>query len=521
MYPRLARWPNLARRLLGNQLSGPDRLRITFEEIGGTIIKFGQILAMQSDMIPLEYCRGLFGLFDRVPPFEYEHVQRTFLEDLGKTPEQIFESFNTIPFATGSIGQVHRGMLKGCKVAVKVRRPTILDDFAVDIAWLTFLVNVVKLLRIERLSWIVSPTEEFVAWTREELDYRREAHYMDELGRNARTNQFERVPAVFWNSTTARILTVEFLEGITISDYLRNEETGASPDFNPKLFAGRLIDNFLEDAFDHGMFHADLHPGNLMIMPGNVVGYIDFGISGVLSRYSRRHLIATTLGIARGDIDDMCDSFFRISTFAQDADLAGFRKRLKEKSETWYGIDGTSSLRITITTLMLELLLLSREKGVWPQRDVIKYIRSAIALDGLIRTFSPDMDVGGRLVETSERNMKSEALLTLISSQSVAAVIEGYTHLMRDGVLRLSAALRRFDSENMVGESRSAPHTHRNNARRFTQYLSLAWICLCMTLLFRSEGTGIRLQTLPSASLLWSIAISVIAWGLLKVARIV
>src|SRR5262249_3413164 len=230
LYPRLARWPNLARRLLGSQLSGPDRLRITFEEIGGTIIKFGQILGMQSVMIPLEYCRGLFGLFDRVPPFEYEHVQRTFREDLGETPEQIFESFDTTPFATGSIGQVHLGMLEGCKVAVKVRRPTIVDDFAVDIAWLTFLVNAVKLLRIETLSWIVSPTEEFVAWTREELDYRREAHYMDELGRNARTNQFERVPAVFWNSTTARILTVEFLEGITISDYLRNEETGASPD---------------------------------------------------------------------------------------------------------------------------------------------------------------------------------------------------------------------------------------------------------------------------------------------------
>lgn len=184
-------------------------------------------------------------------------------------------------------------MLGGHKVAVKVRRPNILDDFSIDIAAMNFVVRLVKLLRIRALYWIIAPTEEFVAWTQEELDFRREAHYMEELGRNARGNRLEKVPAVFWSCTTARILTAEFLEGMTISEYLRKIEEGRAPsipDFAPSKLAAHLVDNFLGDAFRHGMFHADLHPGNLMIMSGNVVGYLDFGISGVLSRYSRRHL---------------------------------------------------------------------------------------------------------------------------------------------------------------------------------------------------------------------------------------
>src|SRR5260370_484648 len=286
---------------------------------------------------------------------------------------------------------------------------------------------------------MVAPTEEFIAWTQEDLYYRREAHYMDELGRNARTNEHEKVPAVLWSYTTARILTVEFLDGVTISEYLRKMEHGkpqTSADFEPRLFAARLIDNFLGDAFRHGMFHADLHPGNLMILPGNIVGYIDFGISGVLSRYSRRHLIAMTLAYARGDLEAMCAAFFRITTLDKDADTQGFRQGLQAMASGWYGDrDDTSRLRKSITSIMLELLLLSRKYGIWPQRDVIKYIRSAIALDGLVKTFTPGMDIGRHLEQACERHIKWDSMRNLISPETVTGWVGGYAHLLRDGFL--------------------------------------------------------------------------------------
>ena len=312
-------------------------------------------------------------------------------------------------------------------------------------------VRVVKMLRFRLLYWIIAPTEEFVAWTQEELDFRREAHYMEELGRNARENPHEKVPAVFWSCTTARILTVEYLEGMTISEFLRKREEGQTQpvaDFDPALFAGRLIDNFLGDAFRHGMFHADLHPGNLMIMKGNVVGYIDFGISGVLSRYSRRHLISMTLAYARGDLEAMCDSFFRITTRDKNANIPGFRQRLQEVSSGWYGGHVTKSrLRKSITSNMLDLLVLSRESGIWPQRDVIKYIRSAIALDGLVKTFSPGVDIGRHLEQACERHIKWDSLRNLISPAALAGWFGGSTNLVRDGALRAMNALRHLGAD--------------------------------------------------------------------------
>jgi ubiquinone biosynthesis protein len=512
IHRRVARWPRLARRIPGENIPGPRRFRIAIEEIGGTFIKFGQMLAMQSDLLPLNYCVALFSLFDRVPPFPYAEVEKTFREDLGQAPLDIFETFDEHPIATGSIGQVHVATFRRRKVAVKVRRPTILSDFNSDIAVMKFTVHIVKVLHIRAMHWIIAPTEEFIAWTQDELDYRREAHYMDELGRNAHDNAHEKVPVVFWSCTTSRILTAEFLEGMTISEYLREKEKGTmalSPDLDPQLFAARLIDNFLGDAFRHGMFHADLHPGNLMIMPGNVVGYIDFGISGVLSRYSRRHLISMTLSYARGDLDAMCQSFFRITTLDKNADIQGFRRGLKRAAATWYGNDESQSrLRKSITSIMLELLVLSRENGIWPQRDVIKYIRSAIALDGLVKTFAPGMDIGIHLERACERHIKWDSVRNLISPETVTSWFGGYAHLMRDGFLRAFAAMRNAGTERSAAPVLPDEGPQRPGNRSHSAALQLAWVAVCAAMIW----TPARLTFLHTAAPLLLLMVSIVVW---------
>src|SRR5262249_33946478 len=156
-------WRGIFRSHSGS--SGPQRLRHAFEQAGGTFLKFGQVLALQSDILPLEYCRELLNLLDRVPPFDYWHVERVFTEDLGRTPADIFEMFDPEPLATGSIGQVHRATQHGRPLAVKVRRPTIAGDFSIDIAIMNLTVRMVRACRIEALQWVVAPTAEFVAWT--------------------------------------------------------------------------------------------------------------------------------------------------------------------------------------------------------------------------------------------------------------------------------------------------------------------------------------------------------------------
>jgi ubiquinone biosynthesis protein len=345
---RLARWPWLARHLPSGTVPGPERLRMVFEEVGGTFIKLGQMLALQPDILSLEYCNALFKLLDRITPFEFEETEKTFIEQFGRRPTEIFERFDPQPLATASIGQVYVAYLGEHKVAVKVQRPTVKEDFAGDIRLMAGMIRLIQRLRLRPLYWMIEPLSEFVAWTSEELDFRVEARYMERLRRNAQGNAQEYIPAVFWEYTTHRILTLEFLEGVTILNYMRALETGDEVTlqrlykhgFDPEQFAQNIVDNFLHDAFQHGMFHADLHPANLMILPHSIVGYIDFGITGVISSYMRKYLVALTLAYARGDLDGMFAAFFKVSALDTQADPEGFRRGLQRLSGEWYIMEG-------------------------------------------------------------------------------------------------------------------------------------------------------------------------------------
>jgi len=471
---RLARWPWLARRLPPGELRGPERLRAILEELGGTFIKLGQMLALQPDILSLETCAALSNLLDQVAPFGFAAVEKTFVEELGRGPAEIFDEIDPTPIATASIGQVHVAWLDGRKLAVKVQRPSVATDFAGDIRLMTTLVRTIRRLNVKPLYWLIEPLSEFIAWTQEELDYRKEARYMEQLRVNSRSNPAEKVPEVLWLWTTRRTLVAEFLDGVTLLGYLRAREAGdetrlrrlALAGFEPAPFARNVIDNFLGDAFRHGMFHADLHPANLMILRDNVVGYVDFGITGILSHYSRRHLVRLTLAYTRADLDGMCTAFFKVSAMDGASDPEGFRAGLRRMADTWYGAGGPDrqvdrhgdrQLRKNFTLVMLDMLRLSRATGIWPERDVIKYIRSAIAIDGLITRFAPGFDVGSYLATVCDRHLRQEAWQLLVSYDRLVEWTAATGSLAQGGgrravelfdrATRPAAPLRRQDGE--------------------------------------------------------------------------
>ncbi|MBC8029063.1 MAG: AarF/ABC1/UbiB kinase family protein [Pyrinomonadaceae bacterium] len=460
-------------------LSGPDRLRTALEELGGSFIKFGQMLALQPDILSLEYCNALFDLLDRITAVEYADVERIFVSELGKTPSEVFDSFDPLPLATASIGQVHAAQLNGCKVAVKVQRPNVETDFAGDIKLMIAMIGLIKRLRLRALYWLLEPTGEFLSWTHEELDYRYEARYMDRLRRNAHDNPCERVPAVFWPLTTQRILVSEFFEGDTMLTYLRALESGderlfdrmRSIGFEPDRTARNIIDNFLGDVFRHGMFHADLHPANLMILPGSAVGYLDFGITGTISQYSRRNLVALTLAYTRGDLEGMCEAFFSISVFDSDTSAGRFREGLKVFAETWYeAAGGERRLRKNFTLVMLDMLRLSRRTGVWPERDVVKYIRSAIAIDGLITRIAPSFDLGQHLQAVCGRHLRWHARREMFTYDSVLGWAISGERIVRDGPLRAADFVERlttgeFEAQaSFIGEGSDVDEALRRRA---------------------------------------------------------
>jgi ubiquinone biosynthesis protein len=497
---RLVRWPRLARRLPSGTLSGPERLRMVLEDVGGTFIKFGQMLALQPDILSLAYCNALFKLLDRINPFEFEETEKLFLEQFGSRPTEIFERFDPQPLATASIGQVYVAYLGGRKVAVKVQRPSVKADFAGDIRLMSGLIRLIQRLRLKPLYWMIEPLSEFVAWTREELDFRIEARYMERLRRNAHDNAQEYIPAVFWEYTTHCILTLEFLEGVTILNYLRALETGDEvtlqrlhrQGFDPDQVAQNIVDNFLHDAFQHGMFHADLHPANLMILPGSIVGYIDFGITGVISSYMRQHLVALTLAYARGDLDGMFAAFFKVSALDTNADTEGFRRGLHTLSGEWYMMEGKERrLLKNITLVMLDLLILSRQTGVWPERDVIKYIRSAIAIDGLITRFAPTFDVGQYLEMVCNSYLKWRGRQDLFGFDALVDWSSANAHLLHDGALRAVALLDRVASSERQTVAGGGAATVENASTR-RQAVQMAGLVCAVALLMTVTGEPVQ-----------------------------
>ncbi len=469
------------------RMSGPERVRRVFETVGGTYLKFGQVLSLQPDVLSPAVCDALFDLLDRVPPFPYSEVERTFYEDLGSGPNEIFDQFESQPMASASIGQVHVAELNGRKLAVKVRRPAVERVFAADLHLMRAVAWIIRSLRLTRWSWLVRAIEEFDSWTREELDYRYEARFMAALATNAADNPREAVPEVVRELSTARILVADFLEGPTVLDLIRatsksSEELlaeSAAPNFKATTFARNIVTNFVSDAFHNGLFHADLHPANLIVLPDNVVGYVDFGITGSLSRYSRRNMVALTLALTRADIDGLVVFFLRISTLDPGADVEAFRRGVRDLLEIWFepGTNGRR-LKTTFTTVMVDMLHLSRQTGIWPTPDVVRYIRSVITADGLVSRFAPDLDAGALLEQVCEETLVSELWRTRLAPENLADWTSSGVRLLQEGPVALNALLEQLSggtpTSNEVPGNRRPPDTRSRLLLAFTSLVAAA-----------------------------------------------
>jgi len=444
----IARW--VSRR----PLDGPNLLREGFERAGGTFVKFGQILSLQVDTLPPEYCAELMRLLDKVPTASREAVRAVFESDLKVPPESLFRKFDYEAIASASIGQVHRAELRdGTPVAVKVQRPDVHQDFYRDVLVMRGFIWLVFLLRIKSLYFMRDPVRELALWTRDELDYRREAAHCELLAEHAEGSETERIPKIYQGLTTPRILTMEYLDGPSVHTYLKYVEQGnqeaidklRAAGFDGKVFSNNVITNFLRDAFRYGVFHADLHPANLLILPNNVVGYVDFGIVASLTPEARRKQIELTLAYASGNPEAIYREFMNICKPGEDADFEGIRRKIAHMARRWYGeptVGGNVRFRVTVTAAMMDLLSICRDYGVLVDQEMIKYIRSTILVDGLVSLIAPDLDIADSLRKVVEEYLIAEARRKILSRAGGLSILTDMAIWMKMGP---SAMLRSLD----------------------------------------------------------------------------
>jgi ubiquinone biosynthesis protein len=274
------------------------RLRLVLEELGPTYIKLGQVLSNRPGILPDELTAELSLLQDSVPSFTIEEVESVFKLDFGSSPQEIFEEFYPIPVASASIAQVHKGKLKtGEIVAIKVQRPGISAIIKSDIEVLN---DIAKLMMRSAELSSLRPLELVAAFERSilsELNFKEEARHIKNFSERFADDDTVKIPKPFNELCTNNIITLEFIDGIKITQIERLKSDG----YDLALIARRGFDAYFKQIYEWGYFHADPHPGNLMVLPGNVIGILDFGMVGKISEKDRKALIELIIGLGRDD----------------------------------------------------------------------------------------------------------------------------------------------------------------------------------------------------------------------------
>ena len=310
------------------RLTRAERIRMALEELGPTFIKLGQILSTRSDLIPLEYLQELSKLQDHISPFPYEEAREIIKSETGKYPEELFQHFETNPVAAASIGQVHRACLKdNDEVVVKVQRPGIQKMIEVDLEIMFHLAGLME-RHLEEVK-VLRPTrivEEFARSLEKEINYTTEASHIENFARRFEDDDTVYVPRVFRELTTERILTMEYVEGIKASDVDLLRQDG----YDLQRIARHGADLTMKQIFVHGFFHADPHPGNIFILPDNVVCYIDFGMMGRLSLQEREDFADLVTELIRRDEKKIAHVLLRLTDYDEEPDKSQLERELAE-----------------------------------------------------------------------------------------------------------------------------------------------------------------------------------------------
>jgi len=292
-------------------LSRWERIRMVLEELGPTFIKFGQIMSNRPDILPKPLLIELEKLQDSVPPMPNEEAENMIEQELGKPISELFKKFDTNPIASASIAQVYRAELfSGEKVAVKVQRTGIQKIIETDLE-IMFHFSLLMEKHITEME-ILNPVEtvkEFERSIHKEIDFNIEASHIERFARNFQTDMTIYIPEVYRAYSTKKILTMEFIDGIKVSNLqaLREAEN------DPLLIAGQGCDLVLKQIFEHGFFHADPHPGNILIMKDNITCFLDFGMMGTLLPKHQDYLGNIIVGVVNKDSKKITETLLRLT----------------------------------------------------------------------------------------------------------------------------------------------------------------------------------------------------------------
>jgi ubiquinone biosynthesis protein len=363
-------------------------LREALEELGPTFIKFGQIASTRPDFFPPEFINELAGLQDSVPPAPWEEIRAAIETELGRPLNQLFLAVDPTPIASASLGQVYAAMLPDrTRVIIKVQRPNIEKTIETDLGILADLARLAQ----ERLPSAaamdpVGIVQEFSESLRAELDYRGEGRSADRFRANFAKEAYLHVPQVCWEYTTRRVMVQERVSGIKINDHPALAAAGYDRDQIAMNAAKAIIKEVLIDGF----FHADPHPGNLLILPGGVICLIDFGSVGTLDGTDRAALVRLWIAIINLDAEGVADQLLRMGIAGPDTDQVGLTRALRKMLRKYSGLPLKEIVAGDVLNAIQPIIY---EYRLHVPTDYWLLIKTLVLMEGVGKGLAPDFDV--------------------------------------------------------------------------------------------------------------------------------
>ena len=412
--------PDIAR------LTAAERMRLALEELGPTFVKLGQILSTRSDVIPNAFVREFEKLQDNVPSFSFEEVVAQITAGLEGPVEQFFAEIDPEPLAAASIAQVHRArLITGEDVVIKVRRPGIVDVVESDISALLALAGLAE--RHLSGSEIYDPVgivREFARTIRREMDFTREGHTIEKFRDNFIKTPWMYFPRVYWEQSSRAILTMEYIAGVKVSDHGKLSELG----LDPELIARRGADSFLEMVLTHGFFHGDVHPGNVLILPDNVICLLDYGIVGRLDDDLKKFLTDILAAIVNRDMDEIVSLLLFAGDISDTMDIRALKRDLFNFIDGYYEIP---LKEIQVGRMLLEFIEIITLYNIRISSDLMMLVKSLVLVEGMGRMLDPAFDMVEHLRPFIVKAIRQK-YSPLRISRDVNQIISSYLNLARN-----------------------------------------------------------------------------------------
>lgn len=363
------------------------RLRLSFEELGPTFVKFGQLLASRPDLVPPDFTEEMSLLQDQVQPLDYKVVEQVIVEDLGPDWKKHFSFIEEKPLGSASIAQVHRAILtNGKRVVIKVQRPGIVNTINDDLNVLYFLAELVEKYIPETKPFNpVGMIDEYFKTLELETNFIVEANNIRKFRENFKNEPQILIPEVHFDLVTERILVMDEMLGRRLSQDDALNQAGVDPTEIIKIG----LRAYLKMVFMDGFFHGDLHPGNFFVFPNNRVGLIDFGVVGRLNSKTQSAIVNMLVALSKEDYSRLAYEYVDLAPYSDEVNVDLFARELQDLISPYWGL---TMKHMNVGKILMSSSGIAAQHGLSVPTELMLYFKSIVAIEGLGQKISTDFD---------------------------------------------------------------------------------------------------------------------------------